>query len=99
VIIRVEQIIRDETGNSNGIIMVNNPPAYTLYTGRSSVMIPSGGAEAILSVCDRYNVAFLVLDGERADIEELWHDEKKIQKAFELLMQDGNLRLYAYLQQ
>ena len=92
----VEKEIRDLTGNTNGIIMVNNPPAYSLYTGRQSVMIPSGGTSAIHSVSDRYDVSFLVLNGERAEIERLMQEDKQIIESFELLMQNGNLKLYEY---
>jgi MFS family permease len=44
------------------IVMVNNPPAYYLVSGRPAVSIPFGDLNTVLSVAKRYHARFLALE-------------------------------------
>ena len=53
-------------GNMDGeTVMVANPAAFWYYTGYPAVVVPNGGAEAVLAVADRYGVRHVVLDRNR----------------------------------
>lgn len=67
----IEQNLAKETGDLKGVIMVNDPPGYTLATKRSSVMIPTGGESAVVEVCQRYDIHYLVINDERSEIRDL----------------------------
>ena len=92
----VDAEIIKKTVNKEGIVMVNNPPGYTLATGRMSVMIPSGGPEAVLSVCNDYSIDFLVVDNERGEIKELLEENGPLESTFKLLYENGNVWVYEY---
>jgi hypothetical protein len=44
------------------IVMVNNPPAYYLASGRPAISIPFGDLNSVLSVARRYHASFLLLE-------------------------------------
>jgi hypothetical protein len=44
------------------MVMVNNPPAYYLASGRPSISIPFGDLNDVLSVARRYHARFLALE-------------------------------------
>jgi hypothetical protein len=44
------------------IVMVNNPPAFYLVSGRPTISIPFGDLNAVLSVAKRYHARFLALE-------------------------------------
>ena len=48
--------------DSGEIVMVNNPPAYYLVSGRPAISIPFGDLTVVLSVAKRYHASFLVLE-------------------------------------
>ena len=92
----VDAKIVEITGNQSGIVMVNNPPGYTLATGRMSVMIPSGGPEALLSACNDFSVEFLAVDNERTEIKELLEENSPLGSSFKLLYENGSVWVYEY---
>lgn len=44
------------------IVMVNNPPAFYLASGRPAIAIPFGDLNSVLSVARRYHASFLALE-------------------------------------
>jgi hypothetical protein len=44
------------------IVMVNNPPAYYLASGRPAISIPFGDLRTILAVAQRYHASYLALE-------------------------------------
>jgi hypothetical protein len=59
-------------------IMVNDPPGYSLSTGRRSIAIPTGDPEAINKVAEMYDVKYLVVDIFRPDITNLLQTDASI---------------------
>jgi len=50
-------------GASNGdIVLVNNPPGFTLATGFRTVVIPDGGVKDVTAVAKRYGARYWVLE-------------------------------------
>ena len=77
-------------------VMINNPPGFTLATGRQSVMIPAGGAGAILTVCERYDVSYLVVNNERQDVQRLLVEETAMAETFTFLFETSGSSVYEY---
>jgi 4-amino-4-deoxy-L-arabinose transferase-like glycosyltransferase len=66
-------------GNMVGeAVMVANPAAFWYYTGHPAVVVPNGGAEAVLAVADRYGVRHVLLDRNRpAPLAGLYLEEMR----------------------
>ncbi len=58
--------------SSDEIAAVNNPPAWYLATGRSSIVIPNGGIAELLAAARRYNATFLILEAGQENLSELY---------------------------
>ncbi len=54
------------------IAAVNNPPGWYLATGRSAIVIPNGGVEALLAAARRYNVSYLILEPSQENLKALY---------------------------
>lgn len=52
-------------GPGDTAVMIGNPPGLWYHTRRPAVVVPSGGAQAVLAVAARYNVHYLILDSNR----------------------------------
>jgi hypothetical protein len=48
-------------------VMVGNPPSFHYYAGVPAVVVPNGGVQTVLDVCERYGVDYLVLDSNHPD--------------------------------
>ncbi len=94
--ISIESKLIETTNDYNGVIMVNNPPGYTLATGRPSVMIPSGGDKALLEVSKRYAVRFWVINAERADVLTLIDKDEILSEHYNFLFESMGNRIYEF---
>jgi hypothetical protein len=52
----------DANASPEEVVMVNNPPAFSYYSGRRSVVVPNADLETTLAVCRRYGATYLVLE-------------------------------------
>jgi hypothetical protein len=52
----------DQAGDTEGIVVVNNPPAFHYFTGHPAVVVPNGGAEALMAVARDFSARWVVLD-------------------------------------
>lgn len=86
----IDKELYEFSSDSDGVILVNNPPGYTLATGRPSVMIPTGGDEALIEVSRRYNVRFLLINHERADVEAIINNKNVKEHFLFLFVTAGN---------
>jgi hypothetical protein len=82
--------------SQNIVLMVNDPPGYSLVTDWNSVMIPSNGTGAILAACEEYQVDYLVLDDERQEIKKLIIEDALLQDRFELIFETTDTQVYDY---
>jgi len=58
----IEQFLVEKGIKNDDIVIVRNAPGYYLETGRSAILIPYGGEEAILAAADQFNADYLVLE-------------------------------------
>ena len=77
-------------------VMINNPPGFTLATGRQSVMIPTGGSGSVLAVCERFDISYLVVSDERQDVQNLLVEDPVMADKFSLLFETSGSSVYEY---
>jgi len=57
--------------DADELIMVNNPPGFTLASGRPSIVIPHGGPQPALQAARQYGASLLLLE---ADHQPSWDE-------------------------
>jgi 4-amino-4-deoxy-L-arabinose transferase-like glycosyltransferase len=62
----IGQWLRDR-GETDPIVMVNNPPGFTYQTDLRSIVIPYGSAADLLRAADQFGATWLVLDANRPE--------------------------------
>ncbi len=95
-IIKAEERIQQATNNSSDVVMVNNPPGYTLITDRPSVMIPTGGIKSMIDVCELFGVKYLILDEEREDVITISKTELDFEENFIKVYENKELQIFEY---
>lgn len=94
--IAVDHEISNSQKDQTGIVMVNNPPGFTLATGRPSVMIPSGSEDALIDVGNRFNVKYLIINGERSNVEKKLEDDALLPDHFKYLFEVAENKIYEF---
>lgn len=92
----IDQGLQSQIGDQGGVIMVNDPPGFTLATGRPSVMIPSGSAVALIDVSKRYDVRYLAVNGERTEIFNALNQNQALSKHFKFMFETAGNRVYEF---
>lgn len=92
----VEERLFELTGDHNDMIMVNDPPGYTLATGRPSIMTPSGGANAIIDAGKRYDAHFLVINAERTDVQSQMDENALLAEHIQFLFETAGNKVYEF---
>jgi hypothetical protein len=80
--------------NKTQTIMVNDPPGYTLATGRPSIMIPSGGLTSIKDVSDRYQTYYLLVGPDREDVTKQLKANMDVDLQFIKIFENNESTLY-----
>lgn len=90
-----ETLLVQNGASPDAIIIVRNPPGYTIVTGRPAIALPAGGFPALLAVAERYDAQYLVLEilGTSEDLRELYLSPNSRPEFKYLGEIDGN-RLY-----
>ncbi|HET9587835.1 MAG TPA: hypothetical protein VFO91_03505, partial [Anaerolineales bacterium] len=91
----VEAMFLDRGIRPNDVVIVRNPPGYFIASGRPTIALPFGDESTILSVAEKYNARYLVIekDGTFPAIQNLY-DEPQSNPAFEYLGEVNEARLY-----
>lgn len=92
----VEERLSEIAENRNDVIMVNDPPAYTLATGRPSIMTPSGGTKAIIEAGTRYGAHYLVVNSERMDVQTQMDENALMVQHFVFLFEAAGNKVYEF---
>lgn len=58
----MDQKLLSVGSSTNDIVMVNNPPGFSVITGRPAVVIPDGDLDTVFSAARLYSVKYLILD-------------------------------------
>ncbi len=60
--VRFSDALRRYGASGGDVVLVNNPPGFTLATGFRTVVIPDGGVEEVTAVAKRYGARYWVLE-------------------------------------
>lgn len=95
--IAIEQKIQPIAERMDTPILINDPPGYTLATGRPAIMIPSGGLDSIMDVSRQFEAKFLAVNYERTDILTLINANDEISSSFHLVFEVDGTQIYEIL--
>ena len=72
----VERLFLDNGISTGDVVIVRNPPGYFIASGRPAISLPFGDKSMIMSVAERYNARYLVIekDGTFDAIQDLYDD-------------------------
>jgi hypothetical protein len=59
---KADQILQEKGAGPDAIILVRNPPAYFIMTGRQAIVIPYGDVETLLAASRKYQAYFVILE-------------------------------------
>jgi hypothetical protein len=62
----------DENAPHNARVLVNDPPLFTYHSHLASLAIPNAGLDTVLSVMDRYQAKYLLLDTNNPALQALY---------------------------
>jgi hypothetical protein len=77
--------------NPNDVVMVNNPPGYTIATGRRSVVIPYSDRNELYQAARRYQAHYLLLETDQ--VTDLYQNPGSV-PGFEYLRTFEGTRIY-----
>jgi len=95
--IAVEQKIQPIAEGIDTPILINDPPGFTLTTGRPAIMIPSSDLDSILAVSRQFDARFLAVNGERTDILTMIKTNDEFSSAFHLIFEVDGTQIYEIL--
>ena len=86
----------DARGVPDGtIVMVGNPPSFWYHTHRPAIAVPNGNPATLLKACDRYGVAYVVLDANRPQgLAEVYSAQRTAGLELVTTFDDGRVQLY-----
>jgi len=91
----VEEIFLDNGIKPGDVVIVRNPPGYFIASGRPSISLPFGDESTILSVAEKFNAGYLVLEkgGTFDSIQDLYDDPQN-NSSFVYLGEVNEAKLY-----
>jgi hypothetical protein len=91
----VEQRLLDNGISPTDVVIVRNPPGYFISTGRSAIVLPFGDESTILSVAQKFDARYLIIekDGTFPAIQKLY-DEPQSNPSFNYIGEVDGARLY-----
>jgi len=66
------QLLSAQGAQADAIVMVRNPPAYFVMTGRQAIVVPYGDVQTLLDAAGKYHASFVIL--EQVDASSPFHD-------------------------
>jgi hypothetical protein len=58
----LDNVLKDIGALPSDVVMVGNPPGYYNTTRRSSIVVPEGNLDTLLSVAKRYHGRFVLIE-------------------------------------
>ena len=59
---KADQILIQQGARSDAVVMVRNPPAYFIMTGREAIVVPFGDVPTLLAASRKYGVSYVILE-------------------------------------
>ncbi|MBI4761161.1 MAG: hypothetical protein ACOYYF_04945 [Chloroflexota bacterium] len=94
----VEQRLLEDGASLEVGVIVRNPPAYYLYSGRPVMALPYGDEETILQVAEKFGAGYLILEkgGTFEAIQDLY-DHPQSHPSFFFLGEVNDAKIYRIL--
>ncbi len=72
--LKADQFLAEQGAQPEAIVMVRNPPAYFIMTGRQAIVVPYGDEQTLLAAARKYNAAYVILEqiGETSPLFNLY---------------------------
>jgi hypothetical protein len=92
---QADRFLVEQGASPAEIVMVRNPPAYFVMTGRPSIVIPYGGVQVLLEAAGKYDARYVILEGNGIiqPLEDLYAHPKNYPEFSVLGSFDDNLIL------
>lgn len=56
------QFLKDQGAPMDSVVMVRNPPAYFIMTGRQAIVVPFGDVHALLAASRKFGASYVILE-------------------------------------
>ncbi|MGB8213823.1 MAG: hypothetical protein WCE68_09730 [Anaerolineales bacterium] len=76
---KANQFLVGQGARPDAIVMVRNPPAYFIMTGRQAIVVPDGDVQMLLAASRKYKASYVILEqiGTTSPLIDLYeHPEK-----------------------
>ena len=76
---QADQFLSTKGAGREAIVMVRNPPAYFIMTGRRAIVVPFGDVQSLLAASRKYGASYVILEniGDANPLFDLYlHPEK-----------------------
>ena len=60
--LKADQFLKAQSIRPDAIVMVRNPPAYFVMTGRQAIVVPYGDVQALLSASRKFHASYVILE-------------------------------------
>jgi hypothetical protein len=60
--VKADHFLAAQSARPDAIVMVRNPPAYFIMTGRQAIVVPYGSVQALLAASRKFNASYVILE-------------------------------------
>ena len=60
--VKADQFLEAQSARPDAIVMVRNPPAYFIMTGRQAIVVPYGNVQALLAASRKFKASYVILE-------------------------------------
>jgi hypothetical protein len=60
--LKADQFLAAQGARPEAVVMVRNPPAYFVMTGRPAIVVPDGDVQALLAASRKYDASYVILE-------------------------------------
>lgn len=82
----------------DGLVMINNPPGFYVSTGRSSIVIPSGGISEIIQAAQSFGVEVVVLETNHPPSLDSIYREPHSAAGLEFILSQDGIQYYRVIE-
>jgi len=83
-------------GDSDKLVMLNNPPGFYVATGRSAVVIPNGDLAELIEAAKKYGVSFLALDRNHPEELAVIYEAPALNENLIYLGSSGGIKFFKF---
>jgi hypothetical protein len=60
--LKAEKLLEEKAVPPHAVVMVRNPPAYFIMTGRKAIVVPFGDVQTLLAASQKYSASYIMLE-------------------------------------